>query len=82
MLLVDKYRAWQLLTCRTTLSVVFSSWRMTLDLVEMGLKGAKIEYVRFDGKAPQQDRQAVIQKFRKDPSVKVFLLTLSCGAVG
>jgi SNF2 family DNA or RNA helicase len=62
--------------------VVFSSWRMSLNLVEMGLKEAGIDYVRFDGKVRQQNRQAVIEKFRKDPTVRVFLLTLSCGAVG
>ena len=62
--------------------MVFSSWRMTLDLVEMGLKAAKIKFVRFDGKVRQQDRQAVIDEFRKDRTVRVFLLTLSCGAVG
>jgi SNF2 family DNA or RNA helicase len=55
---------------------------MTLDLVEMGLIEAQIKYVRFDGKVRQQDRQTVIDKFRKDPTVRVFLLTLSCGAVG
>jgi SNF2 family DNA or RNA helicase len=55
---------------------------MSLNLVEMGLKEAEIKYVRFDGKVRQQDRQAVIGKFRKDPTVRVFLLTLSCGAVG
>ncbi|KAK4031172.1 putative SWI SNF-related matrix-associated actin-dependent regulator of chromatin subfamily A member 3-like 3 [Parachaetomium inaequale] len=63
-------------------SVVFSSWRMSLNLVEMGLKESGIKYVRFDGKVRQQDRQAVIEKFRKDPTARVFLLTLSCGAVG
>ncbi len=62
--------------------MVFSSWRMTLNLVEMGLRAADIKYVRFDGKVRQQDRQAVIDGFRKDPTVRVFLLTLSCGAVG
>ena len=55
---------------------------MTLNLVEMGLRAADIKYVRFDGKVRQQDRQAVIDGFRKDPTVRVFLLTLSCGAVG
>ena len=55
---------------------------MSLNLVEMGLKEAEIKFVRFDGKVRQQDRQAVIGKFRKDPTVRVFLLTLSCGAVG
>ena len=55
---------------------------MSLNLVEVGLKRAQIKYIRFDGKVRQQDRQAVIHKFRKDPTLKVFLLTLSCGAVG
>ncbi|KAK3368855.1 SNF2 family N-terminal domain-containing protein [Lasiosphaeria ovina] len=65
-----------------TKSVVFSSWRMSLNLVEVGLKQAQIKYIRFDGKVRQQDRQTVIEKFRKDPTLRVFLLTLSCGAVG
>ena len=55
---------------------------MTLDVVEAGLKQAHIQYLRFDGKVPQKDRQAIIERFRKDPSIKVMILTLSCGAVG
>ncbi|KAI1255170.1 hypothetical protein MGN70_003234 [Eutypa lata] len=55
---------------------------MTLDVVEEGIKRAGINHVRFDGKVPQKERQAVIDKFRRDPSVQVMLLTLSCGAVG
>lgn len=38
--------------------------------------------VRFDGTVPQKERQPVIDRFRKDPSIRVMLLTLSCGAVG
>lgn len=55
---------------------------MTLDVVEEGIKRMGINHVRFDGKVPQKERQAVIDKFRRDPSVQVMLLTLSCGAVG
>lgn len=55
---------------------------MTLDVVEFGLRQAQIQYFRFDGKVPQKERQGIIDKFRKDPSVRVLLLTLSCGAVG
>ncbi|KAK3989051.1 SNF2 family N-terminal domain-containing protein [Cladorrhinum sp. PSN332] len=65
-----------------TKSVVFSSWRMTLDLVEAGLRQASIKCLRFDGKVPQKERHGVIEQFRKDKSVKVLLLTLSCGSVG
>lgn len=63
-------------------SVVFSAWRLTLELVEAGLERASIPSVRFDGKVPQKDRQKVVGRFREDPTVRVMLLTLSCGSVG
>ena len=62
--------------------MVFSTWRMTLDIVEYALNQANIGLLRFDGKVPQKERQVVIDKFRSDPSIRVLLLTLSCGAVG
>ncbi|KAI1415220.1 SNF2 family N-terminal domain-containing protein [Hypoxylon sp. FL1857] len=62
--------------------VVFSTWRLTLDIVQAGLTDAGIRSIRFDGKIPQKDRQSVIDNFRTDPSISVMLLTLSCGAVG
>ncbi|KAI8950617.1 SNF2 family N-terminal domain-containing protein [Xylaria longipes] len=63
-------------------SIVFSTWRMTLDVVEQGLKQAGIGYLRFDGKVLQKYRKGIIDGFRRDPAVKVLLLTLTCGAVG
>lgn len=65
-----------------TASIVFSTWRLTLDLVEKGLNQASISSIRFNGKVPQKDRQGIIEKFRTDPSIRIMLLTLSCGAVG
>ncbi|KAK1479163.1 WD domain-containing protein [Colletotrichum tamarilloi] len=62
--------------------VVFSTWTMTLDIIEVGLKQAGISVLRYDGKVPQRERQKVIDRFRDDPSLRVLLLTLSCGAVG
>jgi SNF2 family DNA or RNA helicase len=66
----------------TSFSIVFSTWRLTLDLVEAGLNQSSIPSVRFDGKVPQKDRQDIVERFRHDPSVRVMLLTLSCGAAG
>jgi SNF2 family DNA or RNA helicase len=63
-------------------SVVFSTWRLTLDVVEKGLEKAGIRSIRFDGSVPQKERQSVVDKFKADPGVRVMLLTLSCGAVG
>ncbi|KAH8648716.1 P-loop containing nucleoside triphosphate hydrolase protein [Tricladium varicosporioides] len=62
--------------------IVFSTWRLTLDLIERALDQASLRSIRFDGKVPQRDRQGVIDKFRTDPSIRIMLLTLSCGAVG
>ncbi|KAF8856920.1 hypothetical protein BDZ45DRAFT_715184 [Acephala macrosclerotiorum] len=62
--------------------IVFSTWRLTLDLIERGLDQASLRSIRFDGKVPQRDRQGIIDKFRTDPSIRIMLLTLSCGAVG
>lgn len=62
--------------------MVFSTWRLSLDLVKVGLDEAHIPSVRFDGKVPQKERQSVIEKFKKNPKIRVMLLTLSCGAVG
>lgn len=55
---------------------------MTLDIVEAGLEQSSISSVRFDGKVPQRSRQKVVDNFRNDLSVRVMLLTLSCGAAG
>lgn len=63
-------------------SVVFSSWRTTLEIIELGLKQTGIPCLRFDGKVAQKDRHAVVERFRKDPTIRVLLLTISCGAVG
>ncbi|KAM0513441.1 hypothetical protein ACHAPE_007905 [Trichoderma viride] len=63
-------------------SVVFSTWRTTLDIVEAGLNQASIQCLRFDGGIPLKERQTVIDRFRQQSLPSVLLLTLSCGAVG
>lgn len=63
-------------------SIVFSTWRLTLDMVEKGLNEAGVSCVRFDGKVPQKDRQPIVEKFKRDANIRVMLLTLACGAVG
>ncbi|WDK10480.1 WD domain-containing protein [Colletotrichum graminicola] len=62
--------------------VVFSTCTMTLDVVEVGLGQVGISVLRYDGKVPHKERQRVVERFRNDPSIRVLLLTLSCGAVG
>jgi SNF2 family DNA or RNA helicase len=68
--------------CLLNYSVAFSTWRITLDVVEAELNRVGISCLRFDGKVPQKDRQDVLDRFRSDPSVRVLLLTLACGSAG
>ncbi|KAH8892106.1 hypothetical protein GQ53DRAFT_793927 [Thozetella sp. PMI_491] len=65
-----------------TKCIVFSTWRLTLDIIEAGLAERKIHCSRYDGKLPQRDRGRVLEAFKTDPAIRVMLLTLSCGAVG
>jgi SNF2 family DNA or RNA helicase len=62
--------------------IVFSAWRMTLDIVEAALNQAHIRSVRLDGKTPQIQRQSILNSFKTKPEVRCILLTLQCGAVG
>jgi SNF2 family DNA or RNA helicase len=55
---------------------------LTLDFVERGLDQASLRSIRYDGKVLQKDRQGVIDGFKTDPSIRIMLLTLSCGAEG
>jgi SNF2 family DNA or RNA helicase len=64
------------------ISIVFSTWRLTLDIVQRALEQADIRSIRFDGKVLQSQRQPVLDEFRSRPDVRVILLTLQCGAVG
>ncbi|KIW17867.1 hypothetical protein PV08_05062 [Exophiala spinifera] len=66
----------------TAKSVVFSAWRMTLDLCDYALSLASIPFVRFDGTVSEPDRKDALSRFRTDPEIKVILITISCGAVG
>jgi SNF2 family DNA or RNA helicase len=59
----------------TLCSIVFSTRRLTLDIIEAGLAQANIRSVRFDGKVPHTQRQPVLAQFRSDPSVRIMLPT-------
>jgi len=63
-------------------SIVFSTWRLTLNVIETGLNQAGIQSARFDGKVPLKERQSAVKRFRTDPNTRIMLLTLSSGAVG
>ncbi|ORY00157.1 SNF2 family N-terminal domain-domain-containing protein [Clohesyomyces aquaticus] len=63
-------------------SVVFSFWTSSLDMVEHALQLAGICHVRVDGKVASKMRTKLLDRFNRDPDVRVVLMTVSCGAVG
>ncbi|GME27221.1 Swi snf-related matrix-associated actin-dependent regulator of chromatin subfamily a member 3-like 1 [Neofusicoccum parvum] len=63
-------------------SVVFSYWTTSLNLVERAVKEANIGYVRFDGSVSSKNRELALHRLHHDLSVRVILITVSCGAVG
>ena len=64
------------------LSVVFSYWTYTLDLIEALLKQASISYTRIDGQHSGDRREEAIQKFQTDDTIQVILVSITCGGAG
>ncbi|EKJ70216.1 hypothetical protein FPSE_09590 [Fusarium pseudograminearum CS3096] len=63
-------------------SVVFSSWRDTLDILAKILMSEGIPFVQVDGRNPLMGRTELLSRFRQDPTVKVLLISINTGAIG
>ncbi|KAF2143716.1 uncharacterized protein K452DRAFT_224834, partial [Aplosporella prunicola CBS 121167] len=62
--------------------VIFSSWRPTLDIVHYALDSARVGCVLVDGCVSPPNYKLALEKLRYDPQACVYLITISCGAVG
>ena len=62
-------------------SVVFSFWTSTLDLIALALKDC-VRLTQLDGRLSTNERSAALTEFNEDPNVTVMLLSIGCGAVG
>jgi superfamily II DNA or RNA helicase len=62
-------------------AVVFSQWTRTHDIVIRRLDARGIGYVSFHGGVPSEKRPALVERFRSDPSCRVFLST-DAGSTG
>jgi SWI/SNF-related matrix-associated actin-dependent regulator of chromatin subfamily A3 len=63
-------------------SIVFSSWKRTLDLVALLLSANDIPFAIIDGSVSLPERRNILADFRSSPSVTVLLMTLGTGAAG
>jgi superfamily II DNA or RNA helicase len=62
-------------------AVVFSQWTRTHDIVIRRLDAGGLGYVSFHGGVPSEKRPALVERFRDDPSCRVFLST-DAGSTG
>ncbi|KAJ3054813.1 DNA excision repair protein ERCC-6-like [Rhizophlyctis rosea] len=60
-------------------SLVFSTSKMMLDVVEACVQHKGIKYVRIDGDVDRKERQEHINNFNKDARIGCFLLTTQVG---
>ena len=61
--------------------ILFSEWTTMLDLIEPLVKKRQIGFVRLDGSVPQEKRQALVNRFQRDPRCALFIAT-NAGATG
>jgi SWI/SNF-related matrix-associated actin-dependent regulator of chromatin subfamily A3 len=57
------------------ISVVFSCWTTTLELIEASLSRSEIRCIRVDGRIPDHQRQIRLKRFQTDPEIRVLLIS-------
>ena len=62
--------------------LVVSQYVMMLDIIENCVDQEGHRYIRMDGSTPGQNRQILVDKFNRDPSIFVALLTTKVGGLG
>ena len=72
----------ELLSSNSDKALVFSQWVTYLNLIELSLKDAGIQFVRLDGRMLRSQRERAINDFNNNPNIKVFLISLKCGSMG
>ncbi len=63
--------------------IVFSQFTSMLDLIEpFLLTQPGLKAVRYDGKMPNDAREAALRALRTDPHTRILLCSLKCGSLG
>ncbi|KAK4454112.1 SNF2 family N-terminal domain-containing protein [Podospora aff. communis PSN243] len=63
--------------------IVFSQFTSMLDLIEPFLRSQPgLKAVRYDGKMPNDAREAALHSLRNDPHTRILLCSLKCGSLG
>ena len=62
--------------------LLFSQFKLMLDVLEVFLKGEGYKYLRIDGSTPVEERQTLIDEYTDNDDIFIFLLTTRAGGVG
>lgn len=62
--------------------LIFSQWTKCMDLLGCLMESLNLTFFRLDGQTQISGRQNLIDKFNKDPSIPVFLLSTRAGGMG
>lgn len=63
-------------------SIIFSSWKKTLQLIATLLSASEIPFVQIDGSLSLPERRKLLANFQESRDIPVLLMTLGTGAVG
>lgn len=66
----------------TLISIVFTSWRRTLDRLETRISHRNIKYVLIDRRVNGMELHQLLSCFQDDPYVRVLLMSLEIVSVG
>jgi superfamily II DNA/RNA helicase len=61
--------------------VLFSEWKVMLDLIEPMLKKLRCKFVRLDGSVPQKYRPSIVRQFQNEPQCRLIMMT-NAGSTG
>ena len=64
------------------LSIIFSFWTSTLDVVATALDKIHFSYTRVDGTMPVKQRQQALKSFTEGSHFRALLISLRCGSTG
>lgn len=62
--------------------LIFSQFTSFLDLLQIGLERAGFSLLRYDGSMTTDQRSASVEKFKRDKSIPILLLSLKAGNAG
>jgi len=62
--------------------LIFSQFTTLLDLLEVPLRRADMIFARFDGSMKASDRASAVESFRRNPHLRIMLVSLKAGNAG